>query len=496
MLSFIFHFFMRYFISIFVSLFLFVSCMEDEDYTLSPNDLLTFSTDTVAFDTIISGAATQTYRFSVHNYASKAIRITHVDLERGKDSPFVVNVDGIPLVDGSASDFEIASQDSMIVYLMANLPDKDADEPILEEDKLSFYTEAGMKQEVILTASGQSVTPVKGLRITSDTVFNLKRPYQILDSLVVEKGAVLTLNPGVRLFFHAGVNLIVRGTLNIQGTLEAPVVLRGDRLGNMFDGQPYDRIPGQWGGVVFSTESYGNTIRYADIHSGQFGLRVDSSDVKKEKLLIENSILHNSTNDALNIRMSKVSVGNSQITNAGKNCVTIRGGDVSLVHCTIGRFYIFAGGEGVALNFSNMDGGIRLPLHRLYVANSIVTGYQNDEIMGSRSEKYEADAFNYSFVNCLLNTIKPKKDDGTMVNCYWDRTENGITPEVVRDKNFTPNFNTEELSFSFALSPKSQAVGNADLSITQSSYPVDIMGKPRSPKADIGCYQHVMVDEK
>lgn len=482
---------MRYFPFLFVILSFFVSCMDDEDYTASPGDILTFSTDSVAFDTIISGEPTHTYRFSVRNNASKAIRITHVGLERGKDSPFVVNVDGIPLIDGYAEDFEIASKDSMIVYLMANLPDRDQDEPVSETDQLLFHLESGVCQSMKLTAAGQSIIPLRQHRITGQTVFDQKRPYQIMDSLVVEKGATLTLNPDVRLFFHADAELIVHGTLLVQGTAEQPVVLRGDRLGNMFDGQPYDRIPGQWGGVRLASGSSGNVIRYADIHSGKYGVRVDSSDISAVKLVLENSVLHNVMQNALDIRMAKVEVGNSQITNAGANCVRVRGGDVSIVHCTIGRFYIFSGGSGVALDFSNADGPVRLPLHRLYIANSIVTGYQNDEIMGSRSEKYESDAFNYQFVNSLLNTVRPKDGDLHMVHCLWDRSLPELTPEVVREQNFVPDFQTDKLWFNFDLSSQSQAVGHADSEITRQTYPTDRMGRPRSPQSDMGCYQHL-----
>ena len=488
------HFYMRYFIYIFALLSCLVSCMNDEDYTVSPTDRLIFSTDSVAFDTIISGKATHTYRFSVHNTASKAIRITHVDLERGAESPFAVNVDGMPLIDGHAEDFEIASKDSIIVYLMANLPDCDSDEPVYEKDFLMFTAESGVVQSIVLTASGQSVIPLKTQRIHENTVFDQKRPYQILDSLVVDEGAVLTVNPGVRMYFHADATLIVKGTLHLAGTLDEPIILRGDRLGNMFDGQPYDRVPGQWGGIIFTPQSFGNTIQYADIHSGQFGIRVDSCDITTDKVIIENSILHNTTHHALDVRMAKVYVGNSQITNAGGNCVNIRGGDVSLVHCTIARFYIFAGGNGVALNFSNMDGDVRLPLHRLYVANSIVTGYQGDEIMGGKSEKYETDAFNYQFVNCLLNTIKPKDDQGKMLHCYWDKTENGVSPKVMREKNFVPDFKTKDLWFSFELSPESQAVGHADASITEETYPSDRLGRKRLSIPDMGCYQHQPIE--
>lgn len=475
------------------------ACMEDEDYTVSANDRLVFSTDTVAFDTIISGTPTQTYTFTVYNRAGKAIRIPRVALEQGAASPFRVNVDGTTLTGGEASGFEIAAKDSMIVYLMANVPEQDTDLPVGTEDKLVFTTEAGVSQEVVLTAAGQAVVTLTGERVREDAVLAAKRPYRILDSIVVEEGATLTLAAGTRLYMHADAEIIVHGTLRIAGTLEEPVTIRGDRLGYMFDGQPYDRIPGQWGGIRLTATSYGNHFSYADIHSGDYGVRADSSDVTREKLTIENSVIHNSTHNGLDVRMANVYVGNSQITNAGGNCVQVRGGDVSLIHCTVGRFYVFTGGSGVALDFSNFDGNARLPLTRLLVVNSIITGYQDDEIMGSANADFPEDSYAYGFLNCLMNTVKPEEENQSIVNCLWDIDEDAETPEgqtekILHDLNFTPEFDLDALTFSFELSPYSRAVGNAETSWTAAAYPNDRLGRPRGTLPDIGCYQHTETD--
>lgn len=203
---------MRHLLILLIVLFsaLITSCMKDEEYTTSPNDVLYFSTDTVAFDTIISGSATNTYTFTVYNRAKKALRIPKVMLQGGSSSPFAVNVDGEPLINGVAEDFEIGSEDSMIVFLMANLPESESDEPVPAQDKLVFTTAAGVNQEVVLTAAGQSVVPISQHRVTTDTIWQARKPYRIMDSLVVEEGKTLTLAAGTRLYFHDKAELIVK----------------------------------------------------------------------------------------------------------------------------------------------------------------------------------------------------------------------------------------------------------------------------------------------
>ena len=463
-----------------------VSCMDDEEYSVSPDDRLVFSVDTVKLDTVISGQLTNTYTFQVYNPGKKSLRIPRVFLESGAASPYRVNVDGTILEGGEAQDFEISDGDSLRVFLALNAPDRDEDEPVEENDRLTFVTEAGVAQSVVFTASGQSVIPLRGKVITADTLLDARRPYQILDSLYVAEGATLKLAAGVKLYFHPEVNLLVDGRLLAEGTLEAPVMLRGDRLGNMFSNQPYDRVPGQWGGVILREPSYGNVLNFCDIHSGRFGLQCDSSDVEKEKLRLENSIVHNMSGDVLSVRAAQVYVGNSQLTNAGGNCVTLRGGHSTFVHCTIANFYAFAGGRGVALDFSNAEGDIRLPLYQAAFYNTIITGYSEDEIMGSRSERYEEDEFNYLFNTCLLNT--PEVEDEKFVNCLWDGAEKD---SVSREDNFFPEFDLKQLVFSFGLSEKSKALHAADAEVTQQYYPVDRLGRSRflDEGPDLGCYE-------
>lgn len=461
------------------------ACADDEDYTTSPTDRLEFSTDSVKFDTVISGEPTNTYTFMVYNRNRKPIRIPRVYLERGGESVFRVNVDGTYLAGGSATDFEIAAEDSLRVFLEMTATVQDSDEPVEATDKLVFQCESGTQQEVVLTAYGQDVVRLEALVVAHDTLLAARRPYHVLDSLVVAEGATLTVGEGVRFYFAPDARLIVRGTLRVDGTAAAPVIMRGDRMGNMFSNQPYDRIPGQWGGVVFCSESYGNVLNHCDIHSGQFGIRCDSADVEREKLQLLNSIVHNTTSDALNACMSYITVINCQLSNAGGNCVRLLGGDNVFVHCTIAGFYPFAGREGVALSFDNGTASQPYPILNAAFLNCIITGYGADEIMGTQSA--EEAAFNYYLKNCLLNTPEPDKEDERIVDCIWDNSDNAVS----RDKNFTPDFDLARLTFSFSLSPESKAIGNADPQIALEYAPTDMDGRDRMADGapDMGCYE-------
>lgn len=463
-----------------------MACMDDEEYSLSPNDRLIFSRDTVAFDTVFSGQPTGTYTFQVYNKGSKAIRIPRVRLNGGADSPYRVNVDGTSLEGGEGSGFEIAAHDSMRVFLFVNPPEVDRDDPIPYMDELTFTTEGGAQMGVVLSAYGQTVERLSGWVVEGDALLQSARPYQVMDSLVVAAGSTLTLAPGTRLYFHADAGMRVDGTLMALGTPENPVLMRGDRLGNMFTEQSYDAIPGQWQGITFTQDSYDNYMSYCDVHSGTYGIKLDSCDYTRNKLTIEGSIVHNVTGHAIEARSAGLYMGNSQVTNAGGDCLHLRGGHYTFIHCTIGNFYPFAGGRGVALDFSNMDGESRLPLSQLAFVNSILTGYSKDEIMGYQSERYPDDDFKYVFLNCLLDT--PETEDAGYVNPAWD-----VDEETAREKNFLPLFDLDRLQFSFTLDPRSRAVGIADTEWTGTYYPKDRLGRDRlsDGKADAGCYEAI-----
>lgn len=479
---------MKYLLHLFVMVLAAVgmsSCLKDDVFSLSATDQLTFTKDTIRFDTIIAGQATHTYSFVIHNKNALGLRLSQVFLEKGAASPFFVNIDGESVNQGMVAGVEIGAHDSIRGFLFVNAPESQIHQIEEVKDRLFFVTEGGSRQHIVLEAKAQNVERLRAKVIVADETFTAHRPYQIFDSLVVGKGSTLTIEEGATLYFHAGARLVVHGQLIARGTLEKPIVFRGDRLGYMFAGQPYDRISGQWGGIVLTAGSYGNVFDYCDIHSGDFGLRCEDSIATQQKLLLENSVIHNVVGVGLDCTMAKIFVGNTQVTNAGAGCVRLTGGDYQFVHTTIANFYPFSGERGAALYYTNYEGEEARPLTAATFLNTLVTGYQKDEIRGVKMDDDDV-PFQYLFQNCLLNTL-PIENDDKIIDCLWDTSP----AEVVHEKNFSPTFSLKELLFTFGLSEQSPAVDAAATTITQTYYPLDKKGISRlaDGKADIGCYE-------
>ena len=237
-----------------MSVFL-VACNEDADFSSSPSMGLEFSCDTVSFDTLFTGLVSPTAKFVVRNRNDKALHISSVQLESGGETGFSVLVDG--QYGSYMRDLEIRAKDSLYVLASVNVERNGADVPLLVKDSLLFTLESGVQQGILLLAYGRDVTFLHGWNVVADTALAAGH-YVVYDSLKVEPGATLTLAPGTTLYFHDKAYMRVSGTLKAVGAQGSPIVFRGDRTDNMFSYLPYDRIPGQWDGIVIDSLSNGN----------------------------------------------------------------------------------------------------------------------------------------------------------------------------------------------------------------------------------------------
>ena len=273
-----------------------LSCSDDDDFSASPSLRLSFSQDTVALDTVFSQVPTATKTFWVYNRSGHGIRCVNIRLERGNQSGFRVNVDGSYLGASEGfkvSDIEVRNRDSLRVFVELTSPLNNREDPTLLEDNLIFSLESGAEQRVNLNAWTWDAITYNDMRINRDSTIISTRPIIIYGGITVEEGATLTVGPGTTLYFHENAGIEVMGRLALWGEADNNVVLRGDRIDNMFDYLPYDRVSGQWQGIHFHESSYDNLINYADIHSPYNGIVCDSSDVSRMKLQLYNSVVHN-----------------------------------------------------------------------------------------------------------------------------------------------------------------------------------------------------------
>lgn len=450
----------------------FAACDDMDEYSSDPAHTLLFSQDTLHMDTVLTGIPTSTHRLKLYNPHKEALMISSINLAGAGKTGFRINVDGMK--GDRFADVEIAAEDSLFVFVEATLPQQDNAAITLIRDSILFQLNGNL-QEVKLWAYAQDAYTFRGKVIKKDTLIASSRPILIYDSISIAPDAHLTLAAGTRLYFHGNAGMQVHGRLSAEGTLHAPVVFRGDRTDRLFPYLPYDRLPGQWGGIRFHQSSYGNRLIYTDIHGGSFGIRCDSSATDRKKLTMENSIIRQVSGNGLELTSCQAVVANTEISNAGANCVSLLGGDYTFVHCTLADYFSWNIRKGTALQVSNERGDTAYPLTSAIFRNCVIAGSGRDEINGGRS-KDESVAFNYYFSHCLINSVKEKND--RIVNVIWEKDDYFLLMDS----------RTQEYSFNLDEESKAINIGRRE---DATAYPTDRNGHPRLQDAapDAGCYE-------
>ena len=499
-----------------------VACNEEEAFTSDSSARLYFSADTVKFDTVFTQIGSATRRFQIFNGSKdKGIVLPMVRLGSDGKSGFRMNLDGRS---GTRfTDVEVLHGDSLFCFVEVTIDPHDSDSPILLTDSILFTLPGGKVQKVMLEAYGQDVIVMHAQHITEDVTLDARRPYLIYDSLVVDSGGVLRLMPGTTLCFHAGSGMKVYGQLTAEGTAAKPVTMRGDRTDRLLSDLPYDLTAGQWEGITLCSQSKPSTLKYCDIHGGNYGIAADGID----SLYVLNTIIHNVTGDGLRFKDCTAKIRGCQISNAGGYCALVIGGNIDFAHCTIAQFYPWSGMHGGALYFANVEEeeegrDMAHPLTRLTFFNSIITGASKDEIYGTRMADSDA-AFNYLFAGCLINTVVDGKDctadvashlymlnesyqfDNDSIHfiaCQLDTVGDKAKPskddkKVTRPREGNFLFNVEGYEYVFTLDSLSAARQLGIGSITPPDCSVDIKGNARNQeRPDAGCYQYVSESEK
>jgi hypothetical protein len=113
--------------------------------------------------------------------------------------------------------------------------------------------------------------------IAKDYVLSIdKSPYLVTGALLVKPGAKLTMNAGTVVWFRS-LGLIVRGQLEILGTLDDPVRLSS--LG-----------ASSWKGIFLDRSSDNNRISYCNISGAEFGFRASKSKVSIQSCQFQDNV--------------------------------------------------------------------------------------------------------------------------------------------------------------------------------------------------------------
>ncbi len=483
----------------------------DEKFSSNPSHKLSFSNDTILFDTVFTTIGSATKQFMVYNRNKEPLNIEAIKLAKGS-SGFRLNVDGRS--GESFQNISILEKDSLFILVEVTVDPTGKNEPLLIEDKLEF-TVNGAIQPVVLRTYGQDANLYKGgYFITKDTTWTAIKPFLIYDSLVISEGATLTIEKGTALYMHHKSKWNIEGTLNAEGTLEEPILFRGDRLDRFSEDLSYDRLPGQWDGIYFSSNSFNNVMDYVIVRNGNSGLFFEESIPEQSKLKISNSQITNMDGELFHSINCNIEAVNTEFSNSRKATVTLEGGDYQFIHCTFANFYKFTPGRDLSALLSarnymlikneTQDEKKSFPLKKALFVNCIIDGSMS---VGStekplegelKIETLEGTEMNYSFSHCVIKTKETTNDHFTAVSFI----PNDITsPKKPQYKSLGDSENEYFYDFRIDMTKDKEgnpvgdqvAIGKADPSYSD-KYPLDRYGVSRLTSEDgpdIGAYEYV-----
>jgi hypothetical protein len=460
---------------------LLLSGCSPEEILTKPGASLTFSNDTLSFDTLFSNTGSTTAWLRIRNGSGSTLRIASIRLKSGGSSGYLLNLDGVQQTrfDG----VEIPPHDSLFLFVRLKASLQGADTPQLLSDAVLFDTD-GPQQQIVLQAWSWDAVCLRGTVFRSDTVLSATKPIVVYDSLVVAENATLTLSPGLKLHFHDGAFLQVNGRLLAEGTRQAPIVFRGDRLDKVFTDFPYDYYPGQWGYIRLGSTSYGNRFDCVDIHGSAYGLIADSSDLSRSKADIRHSVIHNTTYSCLWSVSSVITVSNTQLTNSGSYTVALIGGIHTFTHCTLANHQNLVTRDGsptlVLANGLTDSGDTSLlypfPLTARFV-NCIVSGSQTQEVGFA---KYAAPSWSLVFDHTLMRSGRISTEMAQTINCKY-RDNVGFLKLGSKAEHYVYDFRLDSLSVA-------RDAGTTDC---LTAFPLDKNGVSRlvDGKPDLGAYE-------
>ena len=441
----------------------FSSCKKTELFSKSN---VTFSIDTLVFDTVFTTIGSTSKNFKIYNPDSKTIELEEVELMGGKNSPFRINVDGI-----AGTKFlnnKIEGKDSMFVFVDVKLNVTGKNLPVVIEDSIRIKTN-GKNQYMNLMVWGQDAY-FHYKEILKEDVWKSDKPHVIINYAAVDSAKSLIIEAGSKIHLHKNSMLyIYKSKIEIKGTKEKPVIFQGDRLESF-----YKNVSGQYYGIYLH-EALSSEINYTQIKNATAGIHIYSSDTKNSKptLKITNSIIQNNSSYGLFLFSNPwVEMENCIITKNGTYGVFIlQGAKLTTTHCNILGYASSdnnAGAFAIKNNYTNPNDKITYvsPID-LIINNSIIYGFKDDELLFDTISGKSP--IKYSFSNNLLK-VKNISYKTNFKNTIWNN--NPLFKDVTKD-DYHPLPGSSLFSN-----------GNSELSI-----PYDIENKTRGNPPTIGAYE-------
>ncbi|MBL4668748.1 MAG: hypothetical protein JKY30_05740 [Flavobacteriales bacterium] len=468
------------------------SCRKDEINT-DTSVTLSFSADTILFDTVFATFGSTTKRLKIYNPNSNPINISSISVGNGANSQFRINVDGIS--GNTHSNIEILGKDSIFIFAEVTIDPNNTLTPFVVNDKINFVTN-GNVQSIDLVAWGQNAhyfvanKSVNGIPIVYldrdnsntalDSTWINDKPYVIYGGyLTLDGDDKLTIDAGVQIHLHnnSGIWVFEDANIQVNGTQTDPVVFQGTRL--EFDWQD---VPGQWDRIWINNNTNGidNVFNYAIIKNGFIGIQAETNpftplaSVSANTLRLNNCVIHNNTAIGILAKNYKITDTNSVITNSGQYNLLVTGdGEYEFNHTTFANYWNGGDRQTPSILLQNAYVNIN---GVTVVSNLTKANFHNCIIHGDKDIEFTTETITGGVINflldyCILKTTA-SASGANYNNIVLNPNTDIFVDKTLHDYHITPN------------SPANNA-GNSGLGVI-----TDHDGVTRNTPPDLGAFEN------
>ncbi|WP_338763550.1 choice-of-anchor Q domain-containing protein [Bernardetia sp. ABR2-2B] len=445
-----------------VSLF---SCEpKDEMISADTSNRISFSPDTVFFDTLYTGFESPVRRASIKNFNEEALNISRLYLQTGENSPFRLTINGVEQQE--ATDIFLRGNDSLRVFVNILPPTLNTDEITKLEDFLVVESN-GNTERLPLVVWLQDGILLEDSVLDCQTVWSGQKPYIVKGSVLVEENCKLTIEAGVKVAFLTDAALLVAGSLEINGNMTENV-----ELGSFRNDGSFENALGQWFGVLFGENSKNNRISYATIENATVGIRFGTPDNDTiPDLIIENTEIRNMADVGVFCLNSDVLIQNTLIHNCLNRTFSAgAGGNYYFYNNTFSNFGFNFFRDEPSFELSNTLAFVDTLGNQQIIRDNLRAYLINNIIWGSIDEE-------------LILFASPEASFQTFWNSNLVKTQllDTSLPNIL---NENPKF-VDAFNGKYGLDSLSPAIDtglNIDLQI-------DLEGKVRGDQPDIGAFE-------
>ena len=442
-----------------------VSCKK-QIFITDKNAVLSFTADTLRFDTVFTSTGSVTQYFTIINSNTQKLKLSSIKLMGGNGSAYKINIDGN--ASPEMNNIEMEAGDSIYIFVSVTIDPSSNNLPFIVRDSIQVDYNGNQKY-IQLEAYGQNAHFLRNHLVDTDMNWNNDLPYVISGGIQVAQNATLTIEKGCRIYLHADAPFIVDGTLTVNGTSMERVSFQGDRLDNA-----YRDLPASWPGIYFRETSVNNIIHYGIVKNAYQGIIAVGGAINAlPKLQLRQCVIDNIYDTGILGLGSGIEAVNCLISNCGSNIVLSEGGEYNFTYCTIVSYdNSYISHKKPVLTLSNADeAGNSHNLNALFRNCIIWAGGQNVE-----------------------NEVLTDKKGNAVFNAYFDhvlyKAEN-ISPDINIINgiaNQYPAFdsiNADRHYFDYHIGKNQSPAAGAGTPVPVSN---DLDGKTRTGEPDLGCY--------